>query len=171
MTNNIDMDILRNSLPSGLTQWKIANEVEQYQQRCNYEIYTPSFSLQSLPVDREDVTVREPRKKRVPSMLQQLCKEVDDIYATCPPHMQRSTEGYLKQKLLEFAMAEHGNIVLGPKKCRELVAYVGTPMVVKNEPFLLLCSFLLDAKIAIDHQIYTWNHQPYTKQVNFECKN
>lgn len=175
MAHSIDMEILRTSLPSGLTIWKIANEVEEFQQRSQYEIHTPSFSLQTaVPDDSEtidEVHEKPKQKKKVLSMLQQLCLEVDDIYATCPPNMRRATEGYLKQKLLEFAMAEHGHIVLGPKKCRELVAYLGTPMIVKHEPFLLLCSFLLDAKIAVDHQIYTWNHQSYTKQVNFECKN
>lgn len=183
----MDMTILRESLPSGLTVWKIDNEVPQCQQRVVYEIVTPTFAASGKILD-DDVEVDvqstvekkalEPSRPaamrssiRVPSLLQQIAGHIDDVYSILPSSMKRATEVYLKQKLLSFVMSEEGNHVLGPKKCRECVAYIQTSMVSKCDAFFLLCSFLLDAKIVVDHQVHTWNHQHYVSEVVLQCKN
>lgn len=163
------MDILRNSLPAGLTVWHIANENIDYQQRADYVITAPQFE-RSMETARVQATSTETRKERIPNMLQQLAAHVEDLYLSYTPSMKKATEGYLKQKLLEFVMSDSGNTVLGPKRCREVVSYIGTAMLDRSEPFFILCSFLLDAKVTVGHQVYTWNHQTYANEVVMNCK-
>lgn len=172
----MDMDLLRNALPSGLTVWRIANELAECQQRAQYEIVTPTFATtgnmsiepdEELMVDKK----RSERPERIPTVLQQLAGHIDDMYHVLPASMKKETEKYLKTALLDFVMSTSGNHVLGPKKCRECVAYLQTPMLGKCEAFFQYCSFLLDAKIVVDHQVHTWNHQPYETEIVLLCKN
>lgn len=176
------MDVLRNALPSGLTVWKIANEVPHCQQTAVYDIVTPTFAASgntqiesAVPdevIDDHSPIVDVARKtKRIPTMLQQFAEQVDGLYCALPTAMKKTTEAYLKQRLLDFVMSDEGNNVLGPKKCRECVAYLQSPMLGKCDAFFLLCSFLLDAKIVVDHQVHTWNHQPFETQIVFQSKN
>lgn len=173
---HMDMDLLRNALPSGLTVWRIANELAECQQRAQYEIVTPTFATtgnmsiepdEELMVDKK----RSERPERIPTVLQQLAGHIDDMYHVLPASMKKETEKYLKTALLDFVMSTSGNHVLGPKKCRECVAYLQTPMLGKCEAFFQYCSFLLDAKIVVDHQVHTWNHQPYETEIVLLCKN
>ncbi len=177
----MDMDVLRNALPSGLTVWKIANEVARCQQTATYEIVTPTFAacgnMQAVPDEDSDIEViQKPERvitkpKRIPTLLQQLAEQIDGLYCALPAAMKKTTEAYLKQRLIDFVMSDAGNNVLGPKKCRECVSYLQTPMLGKCEAFFLLCSFLLDAKIVVDHEVHTWNHQPFETQIVFQSKN
>lgn len=183
MIMNMDMDLLRNALPSGLTVWKIANEVVECQQRVHYEIVTPTFATTgntsvepAVPDEDVDVVVTTMKKgqgknERIPTVLQQLAGHIDEMYHVLPGSMKKETEKYLKTALLEFVMSSSGNHVLGPKKCRECVAYLQTPMLGKCDAFFQYCSFLLDAKIVVDHQVHTWNHQPYETEIVLLCKN
>lgn len=186
----MNMEVLRNALPSGLTIWKIANEVPQCQQCAIYEIVTPTFAAsgntQIEPAvpdeDTDDVEVKKvevPTKKvaaskkeaHIPSLLQQIAQQIDGLYCALPQSMKRTTEAYLKRNLMDFVMSDGGNNVLGPKKCRECVAYLQTPMLNKCDAFFILCSFLLDSKIIVDHQVYTWNHQAFETEIVLQCKN
>lgn len=164
------MELLRNTLPAGLTVWHISNEAVEYQQRSDYIINTPQFQPQVQHACEERPNIKPTRSVRIPNMLQQLAANIDDMYHSLTPAMKRETDNYLKQKVLEFVMSDAGNSALGPKRCREIVAYIGTPMVERSEPFFLLCSFLLDAKIVVDHKVYTWNHQTYANEVIVQCK-
>lgn len=168
------MDVLRNSLPAGLTVWKISNECDEYMQRSHYTITTPTFECKKPSVEDARVAVgrdkQQETKEKIPNMLQQLAMFVEDMYPTFTFQMKKATDSYLREQVLEFVMSESGHSVLGPKRCREVVAYMGTPMLVKNEPFFVLCSFLLDARIVVDHQVYTWNHNTYPSEVTFKCK-
>lgn len=166
----VSMEILRSSLPAGLTVWTIGNENEKYMQRADYQILLPTFECkkeQNVAVQSKE---RERTRERIPNLLQQLASYVEDMYPTFPFHMKRATDAYLKEKLLEFVMSDAGNTVLGPKKCREVVAYLGTQMLQKHEPFFILCSFLLDARVVVEHQVFTWNHQTYASEVVFRWK-
>lgn len=162
------MDTLKNVLPSGLVVWKIPNADERFMQRATYDIVTPTFECK-----RQITKLDEPVKKKahVASLLQQLIHHVDDMYEAYPFNMKKATEKYMKDRLLEFVMSDHGNTVLGPKRCREVVSYMGTTMKTVCEAYLVLCSFLLDAKVLLEHKVYTWNHQSYTQEVVFTCKN
>ncbi len=182
----MNMDELRNALPSGLTVWKIANEVQQCQQCAVYEIVTPTFAINgntqiepAVPdedtdeIDVNKILKKTPLKKevRIPSLLQQIAEQIDGLYCALPHSMKRTTEAYLKRNMIDFVMSDGGNNVLGPKKCRECVAYMQTPMLHKCDAFFILCSFLLDAKIIVDHQVYTWNHQAFETEIVLQCKN
>lgn len=170
MTVCLSMDILRNSLPAGLTEWKIPNEVAEFRQRADYTIVTPTFECKKQVTEPTPRANSNIKKERIPNMLQQLASHIEDMYESFPYHMKKGTDSYLKQKLLEFVMSDAGNCVLGPKRCREVVAYIGTPMLQRSEPFFILCSFLLDAKVIVDHQVFTWNHQSYPSEVVLRCK-
>lgn len=172
-TTCVAMDVLRNSLPSGLTVWKIPNEMDVYRQRVNYDVTAPTFECKKQTSTDAKIGVNDKntkRKERIPNLLQQLASHVEDMYESFPFNMKRGTDAYLKQRLLEFVMSDAGNSVLGPKRCREVVAYLGTPMLQRCEPFFVLCSFLLDSKIIVNHQVFTWNHQAYASEAVFQCK-
>lgn len=174
------MELLRSTLPSGLTVWRIDNEDIRFQQRADYasslpeteciiNVSRPTKVQMQTDSEKGGGDTRKEKKQRIPSFLQQLVAEVDDSYDSLTPAMRRATEKYMKEKLLDFVMCESGHSVLGPKKCREAVGYItSNKFNLPCDAFFELCSFLLDAKVHIGHKVYTWDDQSCTHDIHFK---
>lgn len=157
-------DLIWNDLPFGLIFFEIGGNDEWMQGAPLRKIPEDHPKIDISSDTQEDgrrviTTVSKMvRPKRIPNVLQQLMVHIDETFHDYPPPFQRNMEVTVKEHVLNMITQGSVSKLLGPKRCREIMSYMSTPMFTWQKSFIEMWSFLLQRPIH-DGQgnIITWN--------------
>lgn len=166
-------DAIWEDLPQGLSFFVIGDSDSPWTQGAALKKqpsdYLMRSQLQSQLDDAEDDTMKKqqtacldkPRRNvYVPNMLQQVIVHIDETLALYSRKSSQNIELALKESLQECVTKGPIAKLLGPKRCREILTYMSTPMHTTHGSFFELWSFLLQRPIQDSQGTqFCWNVQ------------
>ena len=164
-------DPIWNDLPSGLSFWKIGNGIAEWTQGSPLHKIPEALDI-VVPVDvgpdvdanvvttndtsvKKTTAIRKERLKK--NVLQQLLPYIDESFSLYSPKFLANLEIAAKDQIRAFITNGAGAKLLGPKRCREVLSYLMTPMIHFNSSFVEMWSFLLQMPISCDGKDIAWN--------------
>lgn len=154
------LDVIYEQLPAGLAKYNVASgDIDAvWTQRAEYPCVCRAKSVSPRPVDIV-APVRMPSKKAGTDILPNIVSHIDPLYGLYNEQMKADAHKRFLSHVKDFVGKTPGREFVGRKASREIIAYSSAPQQYPCAPdsFFNLCSFLLDAKIHINEQVYTWS--------------
>lgn len=173
-------DPIWNQLPAGLTFWEIANADPVWNQGAPLLKQPDKFTIVIDEVDTESIVNKKPdvragmNERLKKNVLQQLLISVDDSFSLYSPKFMINMENATKEHIRDFITYGAGSKLLGPKRAREIMSYLMSPMVYFNLSFIELWSFLLQRTIECEGKLIRWNvvsEENLTDTLSIKTKN
>ncbi len=166
-------DPLWNELPLGLSFWEIENAMPEWAQGASLRKTPDDLKIVAvIRDDEQEITAttavpaapKEKRKGPTPSVLKQVMGHIDETFPLYTAKFGKHMEVAVKEQLQDVVTNGPISKLLGPKRCREILSYVSSPMTHVQISFLELWSFLLQRPIRVSENTIAWNVLPATDE-------
>lgn len=158
--------LIRNTLPSGLTQMQIGQE--RWTQRIDYPLVATGKSVKTPPKPK---LMSSKKGVTVVSVFRQLLPHIDEMFDLYSHERKASAERALIDHMKAFVGGNPGRELMGAQASQEILKFLaGRYHTSPPDSFILLCSFLLDASLQVDDRVFTHDSITVIRTIKLQCK-